>query len=33
MAETLLFNALLEAVDEEMGRDETVFVLGEDVGG
>lgn len=32
MAETLLFNALREAVDEEMGRDETVFVLGEDVG-
>ncbi|MEL6384083.1 MAG: alpha-ketoacid dehydrogenase subunit beta [Cyanobacteria bacterium J06626_18] len=32
MAETLLFNALREAVDEEMGRDNTVFVLGEDVG-
>ena len=32
MAETLLFNALREAIDEEMGRDETVFVLGEDVG-
>ncbi len=32
MAETVLFNALREAVDEEMGRDETVFVLGEDVG-
>lgn len=32
MAETLLFNALREAVDEEMGRDETVFVIGEDVG-
>ena len=32
MAETLLFNALREAVDEEMGRDATVFVLGEDVG-
>ena len=32
MAETLLFNALREAVDEEMGRDDTVFVLGEDVG-
>lgn len=32
MAETLLFNALREAVDEEMGRDPTVFVLGEDVG-
>jgi len=32
MAETLLFNALKEAIDEEMARDETVFVLGEDVG-
>ncbi len=32
MAETLLFNALRQAVDEEMGRDENVFVLGEDVG-
>jgi pyruvate dehydrogenase E1 component beta subunit len=32
MAETLLFNALREAVDEEMGRDETVLVIGEDVG-
>ena len=32
MAETLLFNALKEAIDEEMGRDNTVFVLGEDVG-
>jgi pyruvate dehydrogenase E1 component beta subunit len=32
MAETLLFNALKEATDEEMERDETVFVLGEDVG-
>ena len=32
MAETLLFNALRQAVDEEMGRDDTVFVLGEDVG-
>jgi pyruvate dehydrogenase E1 component beta subunit len=32
MADTLLFNALREAIDEEMGRDETVFVLGEDVG-
>ncbi len=32
MAETLLFNALREAIDEEMGRDDTVFVLGEDVG-
>ncbi|MEM6252105.1 MAG: alpha-ketoacid dehydrogenase subunit beta [Cyanobacteria bacterium P01_D01_bin.156] len=32
MAETVLFNALREAVDEEMARDETVFVLGEDVG-
>jgi pyruvate dehydrogenase E1 component beta subunit len=32
MAETLLFNALREAVDEEMARDASVFVLGEDVG-
>jgi pyruvate dehydrogenase E1 component beta subunit len=32
MAETLLFNALREAVDEEMARDPAVFVLGEDVG-
>lgn len=32
MAETFLFNALREGIDEEMGRDDTVFVLGEDVG-
>ncbi len=32
MAETLMFNALKEATDEEMARDNTVFVLGEDVG-
>ncbi|MBF2005599.1 alpha-ketoacid dehydrogenase subunit beta [Chlorogloeopsis fritschii PCC 9212] len=32
MAETLLFNALQQAIDEEMARDSTVFVLGEDVG-
>jgi pyruvate dehydrogenase E1 component beta subunit len=32
MAETLLFNALREAVDEEMARDNTVLVVGEDVG-
>jgi pyruvate dehydrogenase E1 component beta subunit len=32
MAETLLFNALREAIDEEMAHDEAVFVLGEDVG-
>ena len=32
MAETLMFNALREATDEEMARDNTVFVLGEDVG-
>ena len=32
MAETLLFNALREAIDEEMKRDDTVFILGEDVG-
>ena len=32
MAETLMFNALHQAIDEEMGRDGAVFVLGEDVG-
>ncbi|PSB06271.1 alpha-ketoacid dehydrogenase subunit beta [Pleurocapsa sp. CCALA 161] len=32
MAKTLMFNALREATDEEMARDKTVFVLGEDVG-
>jgi pyruvate dehydrogenase E1 component beta subunit len=32
MAETLFFNALREAIDEEMARDSTVFVMGEDVG-
>lgn len=32
MAETFMFNALREAIDEEMARDQTVFVLGEDVG-
>lgn len=32
MKETLLFNALREALDEEMARDSAVFVLGEDVG-
>ncbi|HEY9704878.1 MAG TPA: alpha-ketoacid dehydrogenase subunit beta [Allocoleopsis sp.] len=32
MAETLFFNALREAIDEEMSRDPNVFVLGEDVG-
>lgn len=32
MAETLLFNALREAIDEEMARDPSVYVLGEDVG-
>lgn len=32
MAETLFFNALREAIDEEMAKDDTVFVLGEDVG-
>ena len=32
MAETLFFNALREAIDEEMARDSAVFVLGEDVG-
>ncbi|NJK63805.1 MAG: alpha-ketoacid dehydrogenase subunit beta [Synechococcaceae cyanobacterium SM2_3_1] len=32
MAETLFYNALREALDEEMARDPDVFVLGEDVG-
>jgi pyruvate dehydrogenase E1 component beta subunit len=32
MAETLLFNALREAIDEEMAQDPTVMVMGEDVG-
>lgn len=32
MAETFFFNALRAAIDEEMARDPTVFVLGEDVG-
>ncbi|MGF1492333.1 MAG: alpha-ketoacid dehydrogenase subunit beta [Microcoleaceae cyanobacterium] len=32
MAETFLFNALRQATDEEMARDSSVFVLGEDVG-
>lgn len=32
MAETLFFNALRQAIDEEMARDSSVFVLGEDVG-
>ncbi|MFM6465383.1 MAG: alpha-ketoacid dehydrogenase subunit beta, partial [Planktothrix sp.] len=32
MAPTLLFNALRQATDEEMARDPSVFVLGEDVG-
>lgn len=32
MAQTLLFNALRAAIDEEMARDPAVFVLGEDVG-
>ncbi len=32
MAETFLFNALREAIDEELARDPSVFVLGEDVG-
>ncbi|NES75668.1 MULTISPECIES: alpha-ketoacid dehydrogenase subunit beta [Okeania] len=32
MAQTLLFNALRAAIDEEMTRDQTVYVLGEDVG-
>lgn len=32
MAETLLYNALRAAIDEEMANDPSVFVLGEDVG-
>ncbi len=32
MAETFFFNALREAIDEEMQRDSTVLVMGEDVG-
>ncbi|MEB3199007.1 MAG: pyruvate dehydrogenase complex E1 component subunit beta [Synechococcaceae cyanobacterium] len=32
MAETLLFNALRDAIDEEMARDPRVCVMGEDVG-
>ena len=32
MAETLLFNALREAIDEEMASDPHVCVMGEDVG-
>ncbi|MEM9137226.1 MAG: pyruvate dehydrogenase complex E1 component subunit beta [Cyanobacteria bacterium P01_F01_bin.42] len=32
MAEVLLFNALRAAIDEEMAHDETVMIMGEDVG-
>ncbi len=32
MAETFFFNALREAIDEEMQRDPTVLVMGEDIG-
>jgi pyruvate dehydrogenase E1 component beta subunit len=32
MAEVLLFNALRAAIDEEMAHDQTVMVMGEDVG-
>lgn len=32
MSEVLMFNALRDAIDEEMSRDATVFVMGEDVG-
>ncbi|MDY7020719.1 MAG: alpha-ketoacid dehydrogenase subunit beta [Cyanobacteriota bacterium] len=32
MAPTLFFNALRQAIDEEMARDSSVLVLGEDVG-
>nr|YP_009294026.1 pyruvate dehydrogenase E1 component beta subunit [Hildenbrandia rubra]AOM67268.1 pyruvate dehydrogenase E1 component beta subunit [Hildenbrandia rubra] len=32
MTKTFMFNALREAIDEEMSRDNRVFILGEDVG-
>ncbi|MED5562717.1 MAG: alpha-ketoacid dehydrogenase subunit beta, partial [Cyanobacteriota bacterium] len=32
MSGTLLFNALRDAIDEEMARDSHVCVMGEDVG-
>jgi pyruvate dehydrogenase E1 component beta subunit len=32
MAEVLLFNALRAAIDEEMAHDQTVMIMGEDVG-
>ena len=32
MASTLLFNALKEAIDEEMANDVNVCIMGEDVG-
>ena len=32
MSEVLLFNALRAAIDEEMAHDETVMIMGEDVG-
>jgi pyruvate dehydrogenase E1 component beta subunit len=32
MAEVLMFNALRDAIDEEMAHDSTVYVMGEDVG-
>nr|YP_010170977.1 pyruvate dehydrogenase E1 component beta subunit [Chondria tumulosa]QSD57118.1 pyruvate dehydrogenase E1 component beta subunit [Chondria tumulosa] len=32
MSKTFLFNALREAIDEEMQKDSSVFILGEDVG-
>ena len=32
MASTLLFNALKEAIDEEMANDVSVCIMGEDVG-
>ena len=32
MAGTLLFNALKEAIDEEMANDVNVCIMGEDVG-
>ena len=32
MSEVLLFNALRAAIDEEMAHDQTVMIMGEDVG-
>jgi hypothetical protein len=32
MAETIFYNALRAAIDEEMARDSAVYIMGEDVG-